>query len=179
MLLGKIFSTAFESKSTYYNRVFNACIFRLMPDWDNGAIDGTPFKHGNGQMYFVWASPKDGPLSLYIAPMINATMVESPKILLKRPSEPYECHDGCVNEGPYFIFRNGISYCVYSVSTTWTSQYSLAMMSIHADQDPMNVSNWLVPDGPIFSKNDEEGVYTTGHAAFTVSPGDHLFVIRI
>jgi GH43 family beta-xylosidase len=51
------------------------------------------------------------------------------------------------------------------------------MMSISADKDPMDPSNWNFPDGPIFERNNEEDVYTTGHAAFTVSPGIILHYI--
>jgi len=142
-----------------------------MPDWDYAAIDGTYFKHGNGQQYFVFSTWAFGPLTIYIAPMQSPTVVGFPKIELKRPVETWECQVGCVNEGPYFLYRNNKSYCIYSVSSTWGPDYALAMMSIPDDMDPMNPGNWKFPDGPVFTRNDEEDVYTTGHAAFTVSPG--------
>jgi len=143
---------------------------RLMPDWDNAAIDGTPFKHGNGQLYFVFSTWAFGPLTIYIAPMDNPTTVGSPKVELKKPVEEWECYEGCVNEGPYFIFKNGVSFCVFSVSSTWGPNYALAVMRIEGDKDPLVPSNWVFPKEPSFTRNDEEGVYTTGHAAFTVSP---------
>jgi GH43 family beta-xylosidase len=90
-----------------------------MDDWDFGAIDGTVFNHGNGRRYFVFPTFDFGDLTIYIAPMISPTVVGFPKIELKKPTEEYECHDGCVNEGPYFIYRNNVSYCVYSVSSTF------------------------------------------------------------
>jgi GH43 family beta-xylosidase len=142
-----------------------------MPDWDFPAIDGTPFRHGNGKMYFVYSTWAFGPLTIYIAPMESPTVVGGPKVELKKPVETWECNVGCVNEGPYFIFRNNVSFCIFSVSSTWGPDYALAMMSIPGDKDPMNVTNWNMPDGPVFTRNDEESVYTTGHAAFTVSPG--------
>lgn len=145
---------------------------RLMPDWDFAAIDGTIFNHGNGRRYFVFATWAFGPLTIYIAPMNSPTQVGFPKIELKRPTEEWECYEGCVKEGPFFIFKNNVSFCVYSVSSTWGPNYALAMMNISYELDPMTVSNWQMPDGPIFYRNDEEEVYTTGHAAFTVSPGN-------
>lgn len=144
---------------------------RLMPDWDFAAIDGTVFNHGNGQRYFMFATWAFGPLSIYIAPMTSPTEVGEPKVEVKTPTEEWECHAGCVNEGPFFIFKNNVSICVFSVSSTWGPNYALAVMNITSDLDPMVVQNWRMPDGPIFTRNDDEGVYTTGHAAFTVSPG--------
>jgi len=47
----------------------------------------------------------------------------------------------------------------------------LGLMSIPFDKDPMNPSHWNYgPNEPVFWRNDEEDVYTTGHAAFTTSP---------
>jgi GH43 family beta-xylosidase len=147
-----------------------------MPDWDFAAIDGTVFQHGNGQLYFVYSSWSFGPLTIYIAPMSSPTEVGFRKVELKKPVEEWECHAGCVNEGPYFIFRNNVSFCVFSVSSTWGPNYALAVMSIPSHLDPMDVNNWVMPTGPVFTRNDEEDVYTTGHAAFTVSPGKIKYV---
>jgi GH43 family beta-xylosidase len=149
-----------------------------MPDWDYGAIDGTIMRHGNGEMYFVYSTWSFGPLTIYIAPMRSPTEVGFPKIELKKPEAEWECYEGCVNEGPFFIYRNGISFCVFSGSSTWGPNYSLAIMSIPADLDPLNPSNWKMPDGPVFWSNEEEDVYTTGHAAFTVSPGTINFLFN-
>ena len=49
------------------------------------------------------------------------------------------------------------------------------MMSIDGDKDPMDPNNWWFgDDGPVFWRNDEENVYTTGHAAFTTSLGKYF-----
>jgi len=142
---------------------------RLLPDWDYGAIDGTVLKH-NGKNYFVWSSGRTGSLSLYLAPFVNATLVARPVVLLRQPKEDWECQGGCVNEGPYFIYNRNVSYMIFSGSSTWDPGYCLTQMSIPATRDPMDPLNWDSVSGPVFSRNDEEGVYTTGHASFTVSP---------
>ncbi|CAG7837407.1 unnamed protein product [Allacma fusca] len=144
---------------------------RLMPDWDHGAIDGTVMKHGNGKNYFVWASPAfNRPLSLWIAELIDPVTVGESKLYLREPRSEWETRGGPVNEGAYFIYRNNVSYMIFSASTTWTPDYCLGLMSIEGDKDPMNPSFWNYgEDEPVFFRNDEEDVYTTGHASFTVS----------
>ncbi|CAL8071956.1 unnamed protein product [Orchesella dallaii] len=142
---------------------------RLLPDWDFWAIDGTVMKHG-GRNYFAWSSTRTGPLSIWIAPLDNPTQVGGPIVLLRQPSQDWECQGGCVNEGPYFIYNRDVSYMIFSASSTWDPGYCLTQMSIPFDRDPLDPQNWDSINGPVFSRNDEEGVYTTGHAAFTVSP---------
>ncbi|CAL8071954.1 unnamed protein product [Orchesella dallaii] len=142
---------------------------RLLPDWDFGSIDGTVMKHG-GQNYFVWASTRVQFLSIYIAPLINPTLVGRPTVLLRQPKEDWECQGGCTNEGPFFIYNRNVSYMIFSASSTWDPGYCLTQMSLESTQDPMDPINWVSAPGPVFSRNDEEDVYTTGHAAFTVSP---------
>jgi len=142
---------------------------RLLPDWDHFAIDGSVMKH-NGQNYFVWSSNRIDFLSLYIAPMASPTLVSRPIILLRTPSEEWECQGGCVNEGPFFIYNRNVSYMIFSGSSTWDPGYCLTQMSIEDGKDPLIPQDWASAPGPVFRRNDEEDVYTTGHAAFTVSP---------
>ncbi|ODM89798.1 Extracellular exo-alpha-(1-_5)-L-arabinofuranosidase, partial [Orchesella cincta] len=141
----------------------------LTENWPDGGIDGTIMKH-NGKLYFLWTSGRVGRLSMYIAPMTNATYVARPIVLLRMPTEDWECNDGCLNEGAYFIYNNNVSYCVFSGSSTWDPNYSLSYISIPFDKDPLDPDNWDYVGGPVFTRNDEEDVYNTGHAAFTVSP---------
>lgn len=143
---------------------------KLMSDFEP-AIDGTVMKHGNGQNYFAWAST----WGIWIARMDNATTIGASKLRLRIPvpTSPWECdiYGGCLNEGPYFIYNNNVSYLVYSASSTFLPDYALGLMSIPFDKDPMNPSNWdYGENAPVFWRNDDEDVYTTGHASFTVSP---------
>ena len=61
---------------------------------------------------------------------------------------------------------------VYSARDTGDPDYCLGLMSVDWNQDPMVPENWWFNrTGPVFFRNDEESVYATGHAAFTISPG--------
>ncbi|CAG7718131.1 unnamed protein product [Allacma fusca] len=144
---------------------------RMMQDYPHRAIDGTVMQHGNGQLYFVFAGEERGPLSLFIAEMDDPVNVRRSVLYLRGPQQPWEGGKGGVNEGPYFIYNRNVSYMVFSAESTWGPNYCLGLMSIPGDKDPMNPSNWWYgEDHCVFSRNDEEDVYTTGHASFTVSP---------
>lgn len=141
-----------------------------MPDIDDDdAIDGTVLKH-NSRNYFVWASTRPWHLSIFIAPMSSPTQVTTPYNLLRYPTQDWECHGGCTNEGPFFIYNRNVSYMIFSASSTWDPGYCLTQMSIEAGKDPLFPGNWKSVEGPVFERNDDENVYTTGHAAFTQSP---------
>ncbi len=130
----------------------------------------------NNQKYLVYTagvpSELGGGLGIFICRLVNATTTVEPVVLLRQPKEPWECNDGCVNEGPFLIYNKNVSYMVFSGSSTWDPNYSLSWMSIEEGRDPMVVENWISAPGPVFSRNDEENVFTTGHAAFTVSPDE-------
>ena len=151
--------------------------YRILPDFDAWSIDATVMFHGNlSNRYLVWVSTAGGnPLSLWIAKMNSPYDISPNRVLLRVPQAEWECYDGCVNEGPNFLYNRGVSYLIFSASSTWGPNYSLGMMSITPDKDPLVPSNWWYgPPGPVFYRNDAEGVYTTGHAAFTLSPGKYL-----
>jgi GH43 family beta-xylosidase len=139
----------------------------MLAGFFTGGIDGSVLKHGNGRMYFAWATDNQ----IWIARMINATALEESKVQLREATSGWECAAGCVNEGPFFIYNNNVSYMVFSATTTWDANYCLGLMSIDGDKDPMVPSNWWYGDDrAVFWRNDEEDVYTTGHASFTTSP---------
>ena len=60
---------------------------------------------------------------------------------------------------------------VFSASSTMDPNYCLSYMSIESSKDPMDLNNWNSIPGPIFYRDDEASVFTTGHASFTTSPG--------
>lgn len=138
----------------------------LMPNYEFFAIDGTILRHG-GELYFVFSSN----LEIWIARMSSPTKVGDSFVRLRYPQAEWECRNSaCVNEGPFFIYNRNVSYMIFSVGGTWTPDYALAMMSIEDAKDPLVPSNWWFgDDGPVFYRNDEEQVYTTGHACFTTS----------
>ena len=75
-----------------------------------------------------------------------------------------------INEGPVILRRNGRVFMVYSASTTWSEDYSLGMLTMDENGDPMDPESWTKSMQPVFCKSVENGVYATGHNSFTQSP---------
>jgi len=138
---------------------------RILLQWDEHCVDGTVMKHANGKTYFVWPE-RD---RLYVSQMIDPVTVSGNRILLRAPQYDWECN---VLEGPFTIYNQNVTYLIFSACFTGGPNYSLGLMSIDGDKDPMNTAEWWYgdPNGPVFWRNDEEGVYGTGHASFTTSP---------
>jgi GH43 family beta-xylosidase len=138
---------------------------RMLPQWENHTVDGSPIKHANGKTYFVWPEQD----RLYISEMTDPLTVSTNRVLLRAPQYSWECN---VLEGPFAIYNRNVTYLVFSACFTGSPDYSLGLMSIDGDKNPLNISDWWYgkEDGPVFWRNDEEDVYGPGHASFTTSP---------
>ncbi|ODM90287.1 Extracellular exo-alpha-(1-_5)-L-arabinofuranosidase [Orchesella cincta] len=145
---------------------------RMLPDWDNVAIDGTILKMDNNRNYFVWSSGVTGHGSIYISPMENPFTTSPHVVMIREPTQDWECQDICTSEGPFFIYNERKAFMIFSASMTWNPNYCLTQSSIELSRDPMDPSAWEHAPGPVFQRNDAESVYTTGHASFTVSPDE-------
>ncbi|TDW60786.1 glycoside hydrolase family 43 protein [Kribbella pratensis] len=136
-------------------------------DFDEYAIDGEPITV-NGQQYFVWTGPgrgQGGPAQLYIVRMSNPWTASGDRVAI--PAD-----GGCseVREGPTPLYSATRTFLTYSTCDTGKPDYQLWMKSIANGADPMVASNWVQHAGPIFSRNDETGVWGPGHHSFFKSP---------
>ncbi|CAG7824204.1 unnamed protein product [Allacma fusca] len=137
----------------------------LMPEEDG--IDGTVMKHGDGKLYYIWASGG----WLFLSRMFDPLTIGESRLILRKPTSWWELQGQTTNEGPFVIYKNGVSFLIFSASFTFEANYCLGMMSIEGHRDPMVPSNWWYGnDYPVFWRNDDEDVYAPGHASFTVSP---------
>ncbi len=103
---------------------------------DKWAIDPTTFDL-NGEHYLVWSGwkgNKDGEQDLFIAHMSNPWTIDSPRILISKPTYPWEEHGDLpdrqvnVNEGPEFISHGNKMFIVFSASGCWTDFYTLGCL---------------------------------------------------
>jgi len=108
-----------------------------------------------------------GPKAVFIAEMTGPTEVKRPIVLLKYPTEDFECDGRCTSEAPHFIYNNGVSYAIL---TTSGPRHILTQISITEDKDPMDPNNWDFLGRPVFVENRLEKVFNVGHACFTDSP---------
>jgi len=139
------------------------------PD-DHWAIDGTVLEMDDGRLYFIWSGwSGDQNISqeLYIAPMSDPCTISGERVMISRPTEPWErIGNPWVDEGPAVLKRNGITHIIYSASGSWTDDYCLGRLTCR-DGNVMNPASWEKV-GPVFSKVPTS--YGPGHCSFTKSP---------
>lgn len=132
-------------------------------------IDGEPIVV-NGQQYFTWSmngrGHGGGPQQVYLQKMINPWTTDGPVVAL--PVDAGMCSE--VREGPTSIVRGDRLFLTYSTCDTGKPDYSLYLISIPTDGDPMVPGNWTTYPDPILTRNDEAGVYGPGHHSFFKSP---------
>jgi GH43 family beta-xylosidase len=77
-----------------------------------------------------------------------------------------------VNEGPQPLKspKGNLVHIVYSASGSWTPYYKLGLLTADADADLLDPASWSKHPEPVFSQAPENGMYSTGHNSFFVSP---------
>lgn len=141
---------------------------------DKWAIDATVFTYKN-QNYIVWSGWEgDDNVSqnIYIAKLANPWTIDGARTMISRPEYEWEMHGSHnglpkVNEGPEVLKnKKGNIFLTYSASGCWTDDYSLGMLSLKNNGDPMKESDWVKRKNPVFSKTIENSVYGPGHNGF-------------
>jgi GH43 family beta-xylosidase len=138
-------------------------------DTGGWAIDGTPFVHSDGKLYFIWsgwAGKVDGCQNLYIAPMSHPSRIGGQRTLISEPAEIWERYEMPINEGPQVLRRDGRLFVVYSASASWTMHYCLGMLEL-TGRNILDAASWT-KTGPVFEQN--EMAWGVGHCSFVKSP---------
>ncbi|MCC2683659.1 MAG: putative beta-xylosidase, partial [Paenibacillaceae bacterium] len=146
---------------------------KIADSTDEWAIDGTVLQKDDGALYFVWSGWEVGKTAevqvIYIAPMANPWTISGERVKICEPSYEWERHDQPVNEGPQILRRDEKIFIVYSASASWRSNYCMGMLA-NIDGNVLNPTSWRKSPLPVFSRNDEAGLYSVGHCSFTTSP---------
>lgn len=137
---------------------------------DEWAIDPGILSLPDGRLYFLWTSSEDRANVLSIAPMSNPWTISDPKVVISRPTLPWERHGFPVNEAPEILQKNGQIFLIYSACDTGTPDYCLGMLTASVDADLLNPESWQKSPEPVFSRSDADGVYGPGHNGFFSSP---------
>lgn len=137
---------------------------------DKWAIDGSVFEY-DGHLYFVW-SGWQGDTNLqqdiYIAAMSNPWTIEGNRVKISSPAYDWErIGSPDVNEGPQAITNpKGHLFITFSASGCWTDDYSLGLLALREQGNPLNPDDWSKLNSPVFSKKPENGAFAPGHNAF-------------
>ncbi|MDN3243555.1 glycoside hydrolase family 43 protein [Glycomyces tritici] len=148
---------------------------------DSFSLDATTFAH-NGTRYLCWAQHDPGlegsNTSLFLAELANPWTIKGAPVELSRPELPWETIRFAVNEGPYAIVRGGKVFITYSASGTG-AEYCMGLLTADADADLLDPASWTKHPEPVFTTNAANGIYGTGHNAFTVDEdGNDLLVFH-
>ncbi len=140
------------------------------------AIDQSIFKW-KGKLYAVW-SGWSGYTSvdqrIFIAEMSDPYTISSSRVELSRPNYAYETYSviPAVNEGPQaLISPDGSTLNIaFSANRFDDSTYSLGLLTLKKDGDPLNADDWTKTDKPVLQTNTEKSTYSVGHCSFVASP---------
>ena len=90
---------------------------------------------------------------------------------------PYDTRH-LINEGPFFVEKNGRLFVIYSANGCTIDQYCMGLLEFVGDQRDStqlcSAKYWIKHDKPVFQQAN--GVYGPGHASFFKSPdGEELW----
>lgn len=137
------------------------------PGNDRWAIDGEPFQFG-GRLYFSWSGERDDGVrnQLFLAPMSNPWTISGARVHLPAAGNCPE-----VREGPTpLTSAAGRLFLTYSACDTGKPDYAVWAKSIAPGANPLDPGAWRQEPGPLFARDDADGVYGPGHHFFFKSP---------
>ena len=135
-----------------------------MPDSWN--IDGNYLEH-NGKLYLLWSEWVGDEQLNWISEMSNPWTLTGERMVLSRPSLPWEQSGRKVNEGPEVLKHQGRTFVIYSASFCDTPDYKLGLLEL-TGEDPMDAESWTKAQQPVFERGN--GVFGPGHNGFFTSP---------
>lgn len=143
------------------------------------AIDGTVLQQDGG-LYLLWSGTAGSALAgqnLYVAPMSNPWTVSGQRVLVARPTHPWERRPrpgspatADINEAPAVLQRGGRTFVTFSASACESVDYALGMLTLRVGGDPLDPAAWEKTPTPVFTRSDADRVYGTGHNSFFTSP---------
>jgi GH43 family beta-xylosidase len=135
--------------------------------FESFSLDATTFEH-KGMRYLIWAQKDDTPKSnscLYLDEMINPWTLAGKQIKLSTPELDWEKIGFHVNEGPAVLKTENKIFVAYSASAT-DYNYCMGLLSMHKDDNPLEITSWKKSQTPVFTSSEENGQYGPGHNSF-------------
>ena len=135
------------------------------------AIDGTVLSYNNNN-YFIWSgqsNASDNTQRVYIARMSDPWTLATSRTLISSPQFTWEMMGAppAVNEGPEILKSStGKVFLIYSASGCWTDDYTLGMLTLKDNGDPLNATDWIKSSTPVFVKKPSNNVFAPGHNSF-------------
>lgn len=148
------------------------------------AIDPTVHRWGrDGKLYICFSivDPADTQQKLAIQAMKSPTEVEGDFTVIAKAEYPWELvppYDGnnAINEGAFFVEKDGRLFIIYSGNGCWSDDYVLGILELVGD-DILSADAWRKDDEPVMVRGN--GNYGPGHATFFDSPDGTEFWISL
>ncbi|KAK7467710.1 hypothetical protein VKT23_004762 [Stygiomarasmius scandens] len=145
-------------------------------NFDKWAVDGSVLEIGN-QRYLVFSglvSSSPWIQCTHIVQMDSPTTITGDAVQISCPELDWEISGTPVQEGPEPITISGVTHIVYSASHCSTDDYALGMLTLSSGADPMVAASWTKSPDPLFTRNDDAGVFGPGHH-FMFQKGDNFY----
>lgn len=126
--------------------------------------------------YLIWSghvSASDQTQRLFIAELnADPWTLKTSRTEISTPTYDWETiGTPHVNEGPELLKNEkGKVFLIFSASGCWTDDYSLGMLTLEENSNPLMAASWTKSSRPVFTKNAENGAYGPGHNSFFKSP---------
>jgi GH43 family beta-xylosidase len=135
---------------------------------DFWAIDGTVLEH-NSNRYFIWSGRPNLSMqnqNLYIAKLSNPWTLEGNAVMISKPELSWETAGGPVNEGAEVLKKDNKVFLVFSASGCWTDDYKMGILTLKDGGNPLNASDWVKDQLPVFTKQPVNNAFGPGHGSF-------------
>ncbi len=147
--------------------------FKGRPCPDEFSIDPTVYTDKDGKQYMCYSRvyKPDGQV-LEIREMTSPYTVSDKYAVISKATydwelvPPYDIN-WAINEGPFFVEKDGRLFIIYSGNGCWSKDYCLGVLEFLGG-DMCDAKNWVKHDKPIFTRAN--GVFGPGHASFFKSP---------
>ena len=144
---------------------------KIADQTDKWAIDATIMEY-KSQLYMLWSGwqgDTDIQQDIFIAKMSDPMTISSERVKISSPTYEWEKVGSppFVNEGPQ-VLKNpaGDIFLTFSASGCWTDAYSLGLLKLQKNGDPMDPSQWTKTPTPVFSTLASSNAYAPGHNGF-------------
>ena len=151
---------------------FDGFEFGSKPDGSLFAIDPT-CAIINGKQYICYSRVNEQGVQVLDVREMSDPFTFTDKVAeVARPSLSWEFAEGytgnnAINEGAFFLQRNGRLFIIYSANGCWSDDYCLGVIE-HTGGEICDGKNWKKHPQPLFVKGN--GVFGVGHASFFTSP---------
>jgi GH43 family beta-xylosidase len=149
--------------------VFGSYTFHGVLDLGRPSIDPS-LLIVKGKPYLMYVTVGNGENAIWMTKLAAPAEHVGEKVLIAEPEFPWERGAGTtktypVNEGPTALYHAGKTFVVYSGSDTASPRYCLGLLTFRGG-DPLQRSNWMKTQQPVFEASPANSIYGPGRGTF-------------